>query len=147
MTLSEKNNTFIKKALVFTLIEVVVAIAILGIGLSTIFYTFSSSTQNINQAQKIWANQHLMNNLCEWYLLMGEDEHPPRALLPDGFRGDCKVELYENIPDEKTPAYIYDGDGEIKGWYLGKYTITLISPRGEVIQSHEIEKIMRDPNE
>jgi prepilin-type N-terminal cleavage/methylation domain-containing protein len=146
MTLFQKNNTLHKKASLFTLIEVVVALAILAIGLSTIFYIFSHSTKNIQQAQKIWANQHLMNNLTEWYLLMGEDERYPSELLPDGYQGRCQLEIYEDAP-EKAPAFIYEGDGKINGWFLGKYTIELFDDRGNLIQKSEIEKIVRDPNE
>ncbi|MCK5835589.1 MAG: type II secretion system protein [Lentisphaeria bacterium] len=146
MTLFKKNNTLRKKASLFTLIEVVVALAILAIGLSTIFYIFSNSTQNIQQAQKLWANQHLMNNLTEWYLLMGEEERYPNDLLPKGYRGSCQFDLYEDAP-EGAPEFIYEGDGKINGWFLGKYTIQLFDDSGNLIQESQVEKIVRDPNE
>ena len=145
MTVSKKYNQIVKKASVFTLIELLVAITILAVGLGSLFAINASATKQTVRSEKVWARQHLLTNACEFFLLFGENEPLPADLLPRGYRATCELEVYEEIPEESLPAYAFENS--YKGWYLGKYTITLFGPDGTKLKSQEIEKIVRDSDE
>ncbi len=142
MTVSEKHIKILKKASVFTLIELLVAITILAVGLGSIFAINSSSTKKTVRSEKIWGRQHMLSNACEFFLLFGEDEPIPSDLFPKDYRATCEFEIYEEVPDESLPEFAFENP--YSGWYLGKYTVTLYGPGGEVLETQEIEKIVRD---
>ncbi len=145
MTLSKKHTPMLKKAGVFTLIEILVSITILAIGLGTIFLLVGGSGQKLNTAQIRWARQHLLNNACEYFLLVGHEQSFPQDMLPEGYRITCDFEIYEDIPDGSNaldaPTFAFENP--INGWYLGVYTVKLFDQSGE-IGEQKVEKIVRE---
>ncbi len=146
MTLSQKNTPLLKKAGVFTLIEILVAITIMAIGLGTVFFYAGSSGSQLDRARKMWAWQHQMNNACEYYLLAGHNANLPTDLLASEYRATCDFEIYDAPPEESTPdeAPQFAFENDYKGWHLGVYTITLYGEGGNILGEQKIEKIVRD---
>lgn len=145
MTLSKKHTPMLKKARVFTLIEILAALTILAIGVGTIFLLVGSSSRKLNAAKIRWTNQHLLNNAVEYFLLVGHEQTFPGDMLPEGYRITCDFEIYEDIPEDSTPenAPGYAFENPLNNWYLGLYTIKLYK-NGDLIGQQKVEKIVRD---
>ncbi|MGL4855030.1 MAG: type II secretion system protein [Lentisphaeria bacterium] len=132
-----------KKASVFTLIEVVLAIAVMAIGTSALFIIASSATTRYNESQIRWARQHLMNNACEFFLLCGPDAKIPNDLLPSNYQATCEVTIYEDkSPDAEMPDFAFESN--YSNWYLGAYTVRLFDEKATLIGEQIIEKVIRD---
>ncbi|MBR2344927.1 MAG: prepilin-type N-terminal cleavage/methylation domain-containing protein [Lentisphaeria bacterium] len=105
----------------FTLIEVVVAIAILGLSLSGLLQLLTQSQLRIANARTQWHEMHMLTQGVE-YLLMNsrmDDLSVPDEVFPyDDYQIDCTVEDADGLPEELT--------GQSGQLPLKKWTITLI---------------------
>ena len=117
----------------FTLIEVVVALAILTLSLAGLLQLLSQSQLRIADAEEKWMDTHKLIQATEYLLLAGDPEElaVPEDFFPyPGYSLECSVEDAEGLPDDYKEI-----DGQLP---LKKWTITLIRdrdgvPRGSVI--------------
>ncbi len=117
----------------FTLIEVVVALAILTLSLAGLLQLLSQSQLRIADAEEKWMDMHKLIQATEYLLLAGDPEElaVPEDFFPyPGYSLECSVEDAEGLPDDYKEI-----DGQLP---LKKWEITLIrdrdgSSRGSVI--------------
>ena len=105
----------------FTLIEVVIALAILTLSLAGMFRLLSSSQLRVANAEEKWREMHLLTQGAEYLMLTGseEDLSVPDEVFPwSDYLIDCTVDEAEDLPEEL-------GSQE-KQMPLKKWTIRLI---------------------
>lgn len=118
----------------FTLIEVVVAVALLGIALAAIVTMVSQSHSRFMRAEQGWARQHNLTNATEWHLLAGPDAPLPDDLLPRGFTAECTLEAVQDLPEMAA--------NPVNGWFPARYTVTVTNADGLVIGTREVIKLV-----
>ncbi|MCP4179332.1 MAG: prepilin-type N-terminal cleavage/methylation domain-containing protein [bacterium] len=107
-----------KNKLKFTLIEVIVAIAILSMGLVGAMAISGSSKRRVDKAYNRWRAQHILTQAGEYYLLCGPNIDIPNDIFPySDVRASCNANECENLPNN-LPA-------QIKDWSLFTYNIKL----------------------
>ena len=88
----------------FTLVEVVVALAILGLSLSGLLTLAMNSQAKMARAVEKWENTHKLIQAVE-YLMLFDDENlsVPTEFFPyDGYTVQCSVDDAEGLPEEFT---------------------------------------------
>jgi prepilin-type N-terminal cleavage/methylation domain-containing protein len=88
----------------FTLVEVVVALAILGLSLSGLLSLAMNSQVKVARAVEKWENTHKMIQAVE-YLMLFDDENlsVPTEFFPyDGYMIQTSVDDAEGLPEEFT---------------------------------------------
>jgi len=118
----------------FTLIEILIAMAILGVAIGMILSILGGSRSRILRAERNWARQHLVAQAAEWYLLTGPDAALPDGLLPKNFSAKCRLFQVE-LPEEAQEP--------MDGWVLGRYEITIYGLSREDVASITVEKLVR----
>ena len=89
---------------IFTLVEVVVALAILGLSLSGLLSLAMNSQVKVARAVEKWENTHKMIQAVE-YLMLFDDENlsVPTEFFPyDGYMIQTSVDDAEGLPEEFT---------------------------------------------
>ena len=89
----------------FTLLEVVIAIAILSLGMVAYLSLVGASQRRLEKARETWRNFHMLSQAAEYYLLQGFDdpESPgPEVFDYPGYQVYCRFEEPEGIPEEFT---------------------------------------------
>ena len=118
-----------------TLVEVVIALAVLAIGFSSLLSLMSMATNRSAKAEARWDSAHRLSQAAEFFLLCG-----PKARIDDRFfpyagaNAECHVEKPEGLPEDVD---LVKGD-----WTLAKLKIT-ISQDGAAAKAIEIEKILK----
>jgi hypothetical protein len=87
------------------------------------------------RAERRWANQHLLTQATELFLLGGADAESPDGLLPPHYYARCDLSAAEELP--------VHAENPIDGWALGTYQVTLTGRRGEVVAEVRVEKLVR----
>ena len=88
------NNRIVAAAKAFTLIEAVIAIAILALALVPLFSFCGSAVNNISQAETVYLRQHELTQAAEFYLLTGPGETISADFI-DTERFSARCELQE----------------------------------------------------
>ena len=86
----------------FTLVEVVVALAILGLSLAGLLGLAMNAQIKVARSVEKWENTHKMIQAVE-YLMLLDDENlsVPAELFPyDGYMVQCAVDDAEGLPEE-----------------------------------------------
>ena len=132
MHMNRNNSTF-------TLLEVIIALAILTMGIAAAMTMSSSSTRRAEKAGRIWQNQHMAAQATEFFLLAG-----PRAQIPsnvfdyEGYSATCRVDDSEFISQN-------DNFREIPGWKLVTLTIEVSDVvNGNVVETIVVDKILKE---
>jgi len=89
----------------FTLIEVVIALAILSLSLAGMFRLLSSSQLRIANAEEKYREMHMLTQGVEYLMLTGteEDLSVPDEVFPyTDYLIDCTVEEADGLPEELT---------------------------------------------
>ena len=89
---------------IFTLVEVVVALAILGLSLSGLLSLAMNSQVKVARAVEKWENTHKLIQAVE-YLMLFDDENlsVPAEFFPyDGYMIQTSVDDAEGLPEEFT---------------------------------------------
>lgn len=105
----------------FTLIEVVIALAILSLSLAGLFNLMGQSTKRISDAETEWREMHLLTQASEYFLLAGDESDltvPDEVFPYPDYLIDCTVEEAEGIPEE-----LKSQENQLP---LKKWTISLI---------------------
>ena len=87
----------------FTLIEVVVALAILTLSLAGLLQLLSQSQLRIADAEERWMDMHKLIQATEYFLLAGDPEEPniPDDFFPyPGYEINCVYDDAEGLPED-----------------------------------------------
>ncbi len=120
----------------FTLLEVLIAVAILGVSVALILSILAGARSRILRAERNWARQHLMSQAAEWYLLAGANAEPPSGLMPPGFAARAELVRVDDLPVEVQDP--------LDGWVLGRFNIHLTGRAGESLGDLQIDKLVRE---
>ncbi len=86
----------------FTLLEVVISLAVLSMGLAGFFSLGASAQRRVANAQEKWRNQHMLMQAAEYYLIYGEDAPEiPSDVFPyqPGYSARCEYSEVEDLPE------------------------------------------------
>ena len=87
----------------FTLIEVVVALGILGLSITGLLSLLIVSQKRIATSYEKWEQMHMLAQAVEYFMLMGEDPGGiPEEFFP--YKGYRITVSYEDVSDEQVPA-------------------------------------------
>ena len=93
------------KKSVFTLIEVVVALAILTISIAGLLQLLIAAQNRIIRAEEDWTRTHMLIQAAEYYMLMPQEEPPviTETFFPyPDYRVDVSYEEIGDLPEEYT---------------------------------------------
>ena len=117
----------------FTLIEVVVALAILTLSLAGLLQLLSQSQLRIAHAEEKWMETHMLIQATEYLLLAGDPEEPsvPEEFFPyPQYTVECTVDDAEGLPDDYKEI---DGQLPLKKWEVKIFRIGENNERAKVI--------------
>lgn len=118
----------------FTLLEVVIAVAILAMGLITAMEIAVTASKRTIKAAKRWETQHMLSQATEYFLLAGHEKPIPNEFFPfEGFRAEC-VEEPPDLSDNIEPL--------AGNWRLVKLRITIYDSVGKEVGALSIHKIL-----
>ena len=89
----------------FTLVEVVVALAILSISIAGFLQLLTAAQNRIIKANDSWNHTHMLMQAAEYYMLMKQEEPPAMTdtFFPyDDYRVEVTYEDIDNLPEEYT---------------------------------------------
>ena len=113
-----------------------VALAVLGFSLGLILQLIGGSRDRLLRAETRWANQHLLSQATELYLLAGPNARLPRGAFPPNFTPRCALVRAEQLPEDAV-------DAVGGGWVLGQYRVSVTGLRQESIGEVTVEKIVQ----
>jgi len=93
------------KKRLFTLIEVVVALAILSISIAGFLQLLTAAQNRIIKVNDHWMRTHMLIQAAEYYMLMKQEDPPAmtETFFPyDDYRVDVTWEEIEGLPEEYT---------------------------------------------
>ncbi|MBQ6596325.1 MAG: type II secretion system protein [Lentisphaeria bacterium] len=89
----------------FTLVEVVVALAILSISIAGLLQLLTAAQNRIIKVDDHWMRTHMLIQAAEYYMLMKQEDPPAitDTFFPyDDYRVDVTWEEIEGLPEEYT---------------------------------------------
>ena len=89
----------------FTLVEVVVALAILSISIAGFLQLLTAAQNRIIRVDEHWMRTHMLIQAAEYYMLMKQEDPPAitDTFFPyDDYRVDVTWEEIEGMPEEYT---------------------------------------------
>ena len=89
----------------FTLVEVVVALAILSISIAGFLQLLTAAQNRIIKVNDHWMKTHMLIQAAEYYMLMKQEDPPDITdeIFPyEDFRVDVTYEEIDNLPEEYT---------------------------------------------
>jgi prepilin-type N-terminal cleavage/methylation domain-containing protein len=119
----------------FTLIEVVVAIAILGIGLVGFLGITASTSRRMNRAYNRWEQQHALAQAVEMFLLTHVAQRPSDEFFPySEYDVQFEIGSPENLPEgvEET----------LDKWKLVRIKATLTDSTNEIVSTIAFDKLV-----
>ena len=127
-------TTFYRKHY-FTLLEVVLAVAILSMGFVAAMGIAVTAAKRMIKSVSRWEEQHMLNQAAEYYLLAGPKETIPQEFFPfEGYRSECTIEEAD-LPEEVEP--------EVGTWRFVKLKISIYDEDDNEVNSLTMEKIFR----
>lgn len=118
--------------------EVVLAIAILAMGILGAMAMVSLSKKRMDKAYNTWFNVHLLAQAAEYYLLCGGNKNISPEYFPySGYSAQCTVNNCNDLSKDAVPS--------ISGnWKLATYDIIVRDPYGHVISQVKVDKITKN---
>ena len=119
----------------FTLIEVVVALAILSISIAGLLQLLTAAQNRIIKVDDHWMRTHMLIQAAEYYMLMKQEDPPAitDTFFPyDDYRVDVTWEEIEGLPEEYT--------GLTNQKQLRAMVLSLVRQH----DGHEVDKIIID---
>ena len=119
----------------FTLIEVVVALAILSISIAGLLQLLTAAQNRIIKVNDHWMRTHMLIQAAEYYMLMKQEDPPAitDTFFPyDDYRVDVTWEEIEGLPEEYT--------GLTNQKQLRAMVLSLVRQQ----DGHEVDKIIID---
>ena len=93
------------KGKIFTLVEVVAALAILSISIAGFLQLLTAAQNRIIKANDYWTRTHMLMQAAEYYMLMKQEDPPgiTDIFFPySDYRVDVIYEEIDNLPEEYT---------------------------------------------
>ena len=87
----------------FSLIEVIVAMAVLALALTAFFALSQAAVNRVDKAYKLWEQIHLLSQAAEYCLLFADEEPPdmpPEVFESSRYDIEISYEDAENLPEE-----------------------------------------------
>jgi len=123
----------------FSLLEILIAVAILALSLGGAISLFSTSQSDVVRARNRWLDQHALEQATEYFLMANPDNLDiADGVLPDGYRASCSVVLPEGADLEAETVKAF------RGWALREYRVELETDTGERVREMSVYKIIRD---
>lgn len=119
----------------FTLVEVLVAIAILGMSLVLILQMLDASRRRLVKAERRWSRRHLVEQATEFYLLAGSNARVPDGLLPEGYEAEAQFLFASGARPERYR-------GTVGGWMLGTLRVKVYDANDDVLIKQDINKVV-----
>ena len=119
----------------FTLLEVVVALAILSISIAGLLQLLTAAQNRIIKVNDHWMRTHMLIQAAEYYMLMKQEDPPAitDTFFPyDDYRVDVTWEEIEGLPEEYT--------GLTNQKQLRAMVLSLVRQQ----DGHEVDKIIID---
>ena len=120
----------------FTLIEVLVAVAVLALALGATLTLSGQAKFNIATLESDWSLQHALEQATEFYLLTPDPviASLPNGLIPRALHASCEIYVdLEGLPDYAQEAR--------NGWILGTYRIVVTDEDGRSVE-HIVNKLI-----
>lgn len=122
----------------FTLIEVLIAIAIMAVALGAVLGLLAQAQADFTRAKDRWGLQHSMTQACEFYLLAPPGaQGPPDGLFPQGLTTSCDV---RPVAADALPEHAIDPQ---RGWVLAELEITVTDHEGRSLRQ-VVRKLVRE---
>ena len=124
---------------IFTLIEVVIALAILAISFTGILELMTQSQKRLSKSYEKWERMHILSQSAEYYLMQGDDPPDiPEFIFPyRDYQVDVSIEDVEDLPEELS-----DLMGQVP---LKCLTLQLRKlPENEVVETLRIDRLSYD---
>ena len=125
----------------FTLIEVLIALAILTLSVTTFLLMMGSASKRVNKAAKRWQNTHLLTQAVEYYMLNDarySNNIDERFFPLDEYKVECSFE---------SPQGLSDGVEESHGGKsLIAMRVVLKNSDDKTLDSVVVERIIGDLN-
>ena len=121
----------------FTLIEVVVALAILTLGILAGMSLMAASRERAMKAANQWKQQHIMTQAMEYFMLTDGRDGIPEEFFPyKDYAVSCEYSNAEGLNDiSQTP---------IPGWKLITMNVSLRNSSGTVIRKLSVDRIVKE---
>ena len=85
----------------FTLVEVLIALAVLSLGILAGTGLLSSARERCRKAEAEWREQHAMTQAAEYFLLAGTEQEMPERFFPfSDYRISVRLATPVNLPAE-----------------------------------------------
>lgn len=122
----------------FTLLEVILAVAILSIGFIAAMSIAATAADRLMKAVSRWEKQHMLNQATEFFLLAGPDVAIPQEFFPfDDYSATCQA----------TPAILPEGiEPQVGTWRIVTFRISIFDDYNEEVDFIELDKILRVEN-
>jgi len=121
----------------FTLIEVLVALAILSMGLLASLSLTATSQQRLSKAVRHWENQHMLAQALEYYLLTNGSNQPPPEVFPyPEYQVRCELDDAAGLPEGIDPRS--------SNWRLRTMTVTITDGEGKVVVKTAVDRMIKD---
>ena len=123
----------------FTLIEVLIALAILTLSVTTFLVMMGSASKRVNKAAQRWGNTHLLTQAVEYYMLndaRSGNSIGERFFPLDEYKVECSFESPQGLPDD-----IEESHG---GKSLVAMRVVLKNNDDKILDSVTVERIVGD---
>lgn len=95
------------KAKNFTLVEVLIALAILSMAVVSFSLLIGSASRRIHRAAERWEHTHLLTQAVEYYMLneAGSSEDIDERFFPDDYEAECFFESPAGLPEDVEESF------------------------------------------
>lgn len=123
----------------FTLIEVVVALAILSLSLAGLLQLSISANSRLANAVEKWESEHMLAQAAEYLMLQNQDSTDvPEEFFPyPGYSVEVSVDEAEGLPEDYTDQ---DGQLPLQRWNIG----IMRGSDGKIVAEVNIDRIDYD---
>ena len=119
----------------FTLLEVVVAVAVFSLALISVLSMAASATKRVDRAFKRWESQHILAQAAEYLIIAGFDNSIPDEFVPnDKYRINVELAEPEGLPE--------DVESEADNWKLVTVKISLLDINGSLLDTLEFDRLI-----
>ena len=119
----------------FTLIEVIIAMAILSLAVVSILGYSIQASNRMRKAYKRWNEEHILAQAVEYYLLAGPKDDIPQEFFPyKDYRATCEIKEAQ-LPDEV--------EAENASWRFVTLKISLYDSNNKEVESIDIDQILQ----
>lgn len=133
--LSSFNCT--QKRYCFTFVEVLVALAILGLSLTILLQIVATARERLIRARRNWSRQHIVAQILEHSLLAGPDASLPENIIPEGYSVDVQR-------DNRWQSELLSESEPVNGWILQRMTVRIFDDAGNAVGKGSTEVLVHE---